>query len=60
LDNNSFLGTAYQFDSGSFANEIIPVPEPSTYIAGLILLVGTVVHFLRRRLAMGKNTLSFK
>lgn len=60
LDNNSFLGTAYQFDSGSFANEIIPVPEPSTYIAGLILLVGAVVHFLRRRLAMGKNALSFK
>jgi autotransporter-associated beta strand protein len=60
LDNNSFLGTAYQFTSGPFANEIIPVPEPSAYIAGLILLVGTTVHLLRRRLAMGKNTLSFK
>ena len=54
LDNNSFLGTAYQFASGSFANEIIPVPEPSTYLAGLILLGGTVVHFLRRRRAMEK------
>jgi hypothetical protein len=54
LENNSFLGTGYQFASGSFANEIIPVPEPSTYLAGLILLGGTVVHFLRRRRAMEK------
>ncbi len=36
------------------------IVEPSTYLDGLILLGGTVVHFLRRRLAMGKNALSFK
>jgi len=37
IDNSSFAGTAYQLSEGSFANEIIPVPEPETWATAAIL-----------------------
>jgi autotransporter-associated beta strand protein len=45
---NSFLGTGYQFSSGSFANEVIPVPEPETYATAVLLLLGCGWLYVRR------------
>jgi hypothetical protein len=39
---NSFAGTGYQIIGGSFANQIIPVPEPETYATAALLLLGGV------------------
>ncbi len=46
---NSFLGTGYQFSSGSFANEVIPVPEPEAYATAVLLLLGCGWLYLRRK-----------
>jgi autotransporter-associated beta strand protein len=38
LDTNSFVGSGYQILSGTYQNEIIPVPEPATFAAAFLLL----------------------
>jgi hypothetical protein len=43
------VGTAYQFTSGSFNQQIIPVPEPETWATGILLLLGGCVWFWRTR-----------
>jgi len=56
IDNSSFVGTAFQLSGGSFANEVIPVPEPETYVTALLLaglsLLGNVWgrKFFRKKL----------
>jgi autotransporter-associated beta strand protein len=49
LTASSFIGNGYQITSGSFINELGPVPEPSTWIAmaALALTGGTMA--MRRR-----------
>ena len=49
LDASSFRGNGYQIMSGSFINELGPVPEPSTWVtmAALIITGGTMA--MRRR-----------
>jgi len=49
LDASSFRGTGYQIMSGSFINELGPVPEPSTWVAmeALAITGGTIA--MRRR-----------
>ena len=48
LTNSSFIGTAFQLSGGSFNREIIPVPEPETYAAAVILLLSLGLSALRR------------
>ena len=45
---NSFLGTGFQIMSGGFANEVIPVPEPETWVTGILLLLGGAVWLWRK------------
>jgi hypothetical protein len=49
IDTSSFVGTGYQLSGGTFANEIIPVPEPETYATALLLLLGLSLYFHRQR-----------
>jgi autotransporter-associated beta strand protein len=42
IDANSFVGNGYQILSGTYENEIIPVPEPSALAAGCLLLLAFV------------------
>jgi hypothetical protein len=49
IDSSSFVGDAFQIQSGTFAQQIIAVPEAETYIAGLLLLAGYGIYHLRRR-----------
>ncbi len=46
---NSFVGNGYQILSGSFSNQIIPVPEPEAYVTAVILLIGGVIWARRHR-----------
>jgi autotransporter-associated beta strand protein len=43
----SFVGDAFQIQGGTFAQQIIAVPEPETYLTGVILLLGLSIHQLR-------------
>jgi autotransporter-associated beta strand protein len=43
----SFVGDAFQIEGGTFAQQIIAVPEPETYLTGVILLLGLSIHQLR-------------
>jgi hypothetical protein len=47
LDASSFVGNGYQITGGDFANELGPVPEPSTWVAMAALTVTGA--FLKRR-----------
>ena len=49
LDASSFRGTGYQIMSGSFINELGPVPEPGTWVAMLALIITGGIMGLRRR-----------
>jgi autotransporter-associated beta strand protein len=51
ITSSSFLGTAFQLSGGSFNQEIIPVPEPETYAAAALLILGYAVHsmWLKRK-----------
>jgi autotransporter-associated beta strand protein len=50
LDASSFRGTGYQIMSGSFINELGPVPEPSTWVAmAALALTGGILGLRRRR-----------
>ena len=49
ISNSSFVGNGYQIMSGGFANQIIPVPEPETYAAAILLLLGTAYQLHRQR-----------
>jgi hypothetical protein len=46
---DSFLGSGFElgFSSG-FADQIIPVPEPETYLTGVILLLGIGIYLRRQ------------
>jgi autotransporter-associated beta strand protein len=51
LTTSSFMGTAFQLSGGSFNQQIIPVPEPETYAAAALLILGFAVHsmWLKRK-----------
>ena len=49
LDASSFRGNGYQIMSGSFINELGPVPEPSTWVAMAALILTGGIIGLRRR-----------
>jgi len=49
LGTSSFIGSGYQIIGGSFANEVIPVPEPETYATAVLLLLGGAFWTWRRR-----------
>ena len=49
LDTSSFRGTGYQIMSGSFINELGPVPEPSTWVAMAALIITGGTMAMRRR-----------
>jgi len=55
LDTSSFRGTGYQIMTGSFMNELGPVPEPSTWVAMATLAItgGTISMRRRTRQATG-------
>jgi hypothetical protein len=55
LDASSFLGTAYQITSGSFINELGPVPEPSTWVAMAALALTGTTMAIRRRTRQAKE-----
>jgi hypothetical protein len=42
---NSFLGTGYQIMSGEFASQILPVPEPETWVTCVLLILGSAIWF---------------
>jgi autotransporter-associated beta strand protein len=44
---SSFIANAFQITSGTYNREIIAVPEPETYITGVILLLGFSIYQLR-------------
>jgi autotransporter-associated beta strand protein len=48
-ETSSFLSTGFQIIGGSFNQEIVAVPEPETYAAGVALLAGLGWHLLRTR-----------
>ena len=60
IDTSSFVGTGYQLSGGTFANEIIPVPEPETYATALLLLLGLSLYFHRQRKAAPEKGVSQK
>jgi hypothetical protein len=37
---SSFVGNGFQLMAGTYQYEVIPVPEPETWVAALILLAG--------------------
>jgi hypothetical protein len=49
LNNNSFIGTGLQLSSGSFANEVVPVPEPETWATAALLLLSALWWYSRQR-----------
>ena len=49
LDTSSFRGTGYQIMTGSFMNELGPVPEPSTWVAMAALVITGGTISMRRR-----------
>jgi autotransporter-associated beta strand protein len=49
LGTSSFVGTGYQLSGGSFNNEVIPVPEPETWVTGVILILGGVIWLWRQK-----------
>jgi autotransporter-associated beta strand protein len=55
LDTSSFRGTGYQIMSGSFLNELGPVPEPATWVAMVALVFGGGLCAFRRRIVQGKE-----
>ena len=46
---NAFLGNGYQILSGDFANQVIPVPEPETWLAAALLASFGLVGLLRKK-----------
>jgi autotransporter-associated beta strand protein len=44
---SSFIANAFQITSGTYNREIIAVPEPETYITGVILLLGFTFYQIR-------------
>jgi autotransporter-associated beta strand protein len=44
----SFVGDAFQIQGGTFAQQIIAVPEAETYLTGVILLLGSTIYLFRR------------
>jgi len=51
LGTSSFVGSGYQIIGGSFANQVIPVPEPETYATAILLLIAGAYWTWRRRSA---------
>ena len=49
LETSSFRGNGYQIISGSFINELGPVPEPSTWVAMVSLALTGGTMAIRRR-----------
>jgi hypothetical protein len=47
IDQSSFIANAFQITSGTYNREIIAVPEPETYITGVILLLGFTFYQIR-------------
>jgi autotransporter-associated beta strand protein len=47
LMQNSFMGNGFQIMSGDFAKQIIPVPEPETNAAVMLLILGFGIYQLR-------------
>jgi autotransporter-associated beta strand protein len=47
IDQSSFIANAFQITSGTYNREIIAVPEPETYISGVILLLGFTFYQIR-------------
>ena len=48
ISSSSFVGTGFQL-SGSFNQQIIPVPEPETWATGILLLVSSGIWLWRKR-----------
>jgi len=46
---NAFLGNGYQILGGDFANQVIPVPEPETWLAAALLASFGLVGLLRKK-----------
>jgi autotransporter-associated beta strand protein len=56
LDASSFRGTGYQIMSGSFATELGPVPEPSTWVAiAALAITGGAIGIRRHRRPIFQN-----
>ena len=53
VGSDSFLGSGFDlgWDAGFSGYHIIPVPEPETYITGIILLAGCLFKLWKRKLA---------
>jgi autotransporter-associated beta strand protein len=47
IEQSSFIANAFQITSGTYNREIIAVPEPETYITGVLLLLGFSIYQLR-------------
>ena len=54
---SGFLSTAFQIDSGLYANQIIAVPEPEVWLTCLILLGGVLFWKIRQPKKCRKNPL---
>jgi autotransporter-associated beta strand protein len=48
MDQSSFVGNAFLIQGGAYPNQIIAVPEPETYLTGVILLLGGTIYLFRR------------
>jgi autotransporter-associated beta strand protein len=48
IEQSSFIANAFQITSGNYNREIIAVPEPETYLTGVILLLGGTIYLFRR------------
>jgi autotransporter-associated beta strand protein len=48
IEQSSFIANAFQITSGTYNREIIAVPEPETYLTGVILLLGGTIYLFRR------------
>ena len=49
IGSNSFMGTGYQLSGGSFNRQIIPVPEPSAYLAAALILGACAVQWFNKK-----------
>ena len=49
IGSNSFMGTGYQLSGGSFNRQIIPVPEPSAYLAAALILGACAVQWFKKK-----------